>query len=350
LSPESHDWYKLHPGVKRIALNLYHDSRHLGEAIWNNIRRVVRVRRAIVRSRPHVVISFTDIMNVLTLIACTGLKVPVIVSERTEPRHHSIGLMWRGLRALCYPMASAIVIQTEALRGWATKWHRWKAVHVIPNPVQPNLGKVLKSSTAAQAERKVLALGRLGREKGYDLLVEAFGRCVRQHPNWVLVIVGEGEERDNLQAQALRLGVQERVRLIGRVLDPKPFLREADLFVLSSRYEGFPNALLEAMACGLPVIAADCPNGPREIIEHGINGLLAQRENVASLTEAMNRLMGNPSERERLGSGALDVRHRFGVDTIMRQWEGLIAPTCGGSLVHDCPSALHGNESRERLA
>jgi glycosyltransferase involved in cell wall biosynthesis len=173
-------------------------------------------------------------------------------------------------------------------------------------------------------------MGRLSREKGFDVLMRAFARCAATRPDWSLLIAGEGEERAHLVDLRGRLGLAARVRLPGRVADPGGLLRRADLFVLPSRHEGFPNALLEAMACGLPVVAFDCPSGPAEIVRPGQDGLLVPACDEEALAAAMRRLMDDEAERRRLGARAVEVLERFGLDRVMAAWETVVDGVAGG--------------------
>jgi glycosyltransferase involved in cell wall biosynthesis len=288
------------------------------------VRRALRLRRELRRLEPDLVISFLDTTNVLTLFASLGLDIPVIVSERVDPRHHPIGLSWSILRSLLYRYAAAVVVQSYALRDWASRLVGRKATHIIPNPISLELDASVKETSCENSGHMVVAMGRLAPQKAFDVLLKAFARCATKHARWSLVILGEGNERRNLEALAADLGIMDRTKLAGNVRDPASILMRADLFVCPSRYEGFPNALLEAMACGLAVIATDCPSGPREIVHDGVNGVLVGVDDVDALTAAMDRLMTNPGERQRLGKQAVNVLERFSIDRTMSRWDELI--------------------------
>ncbi len=348
ISGIAEDWYKLHSNVVRLGLNLDVPSSHFGQAIYWNARRVIQLRRALRRSRPNVVISFLGTTNVLTLMASWGLGLPIIVSERNDPSQYHIGRVWEGLRAMLYRRADAVVVQTLSVGHWCSKLIGGKAIHVIPNPVNPELNGSVKLLNRQGSGHTVVAVGRLGRQKGFDLLIQAFARCAAKHVDWSLAIIGEGRERTTLEALVATIGIADRVSLPGRVRDSFPILRGADLFVLSSRYEGFPNVLLEAMACGLPVIAADCPSGPRDIISDGVDGVLVPPSDVDALAAAMDRLMTDEVERQRLGAKALEVTERFSIDKIMEKWGEVLFSLSSGKLKAN-PSRASVKERRSEM-
>lgn len=314
-------FYALAPGVRHQALGLARASAGLLDALRANLGRIRTLRRAMLAShgeeRPGAVLTFMDTTNILALLALAGTGVPAIVCERTDPRLYDIGPLWRGLRRLAYPLAARVVAQTEAV--CRTLPGRCVA---LPNPVEPppDLGA---GWTPPQGSL-LLALGRLAPEKGFDLLLQAFASIATAHPDWTLVILGEGPERPALEALRASLGLEGRVLLPGRVDAPGGTLRRADLFVLSSRFEGFPNALCEAMACGLPAVAFDCPSGPGEIVRHGVDGLLAPPGDVGALAEALSALMGDDIRRRAMAARAPEVLERFGLEKVLDMWEELL--------------------------
>jgi glycosyltransferase involved in cell wall biosynthesis len=193
---------------------------------------------------------------------------------------------------------------------------------VIPNPVPPLANGTGPSNLPRP---RILAAGRLTHQKGFDLLIEAFSQLAGRYPDWHLVIAGEGEERPSLEAQRQALGLTERIHLPGFVADMGGLLASSELFVLPSRFEGFPNALCEAMAAGLAVIAADCPSGPADIICSGEDGLLVEPESPAALAQALERMMSDPQVRHAMGDKAQAISSRFHIARVLDRWFTLIS-------------------------
>ncbi len=317
---EHADQHQLSPEVVRVALGLLRPSPNVLVGAARALRRVAVLRSALLRLRPDRVLAFGDRTGVLALLATRGTGLPTFVSERTDPRHAPNKLPWKATRRLLYGTATAVVVQTESVGAWARQ--RWPRVRVIPNDV------TAPAASASPGERagplRLVAVGRLDRVKGFDLLVDAFAVLAPAHPEWSLTIFGEGPERAALEARATASRLDGRVLLPGRVPDATPHLLSAHLFALTSRREGFPNALLEAMACGLPVVACDCPSGPAEIVASGHDGLLVPPGEVAGLASALGSLMGNPAERARLGANARAVATRFAPERILALWSELL--------------------------
>lgn len=326
------DAYTLHPGVHRVALNLARASRNPIDGLWSNLRRIWKLRSLVRRLRPRAVVSFMTHTNLLVLLALGGTGVRVLVSERVHPSFMKIGRLRAALRGWLYPRAAAVVVQTaKAEKAMQRIVSRAKFV-VIPNPVsQVDVDGVqpyvpLRTRLSLMADAKIIiGMGRLDSQKGFDILIEAFVHLHPRFPDWRLVILGEGPARPTLEREVEESGLIGSVYLPGLVRNARKSLAEGDLFVLSSRFEGFPNVLLEAMACGRPVISFDCPSGPAEIIRNDYDGLLVKSGDTAVLRTAMSTLMLSPERRAKLGRNAREVLERFSMDRIMALWDELLS-------------------------
>lgn len=314
-------FFPLDPSVRYVPLALDGESSNLIEGAWNNVRRILRLRYTIREHAPKVVIAFMDQENILTTLAMQGLAVPVIVSVRIDPMLSPMGTLWRFMRAQVYPLTDYVVVPISRI-GAAFSSRIQRKVTVIPNPVFPP-GET--EPRQASATRTIIAVGRLTRQKGFDVLMHAFARLTDRYPDWRLNILGDGPLRAELEGLRVELNLTEVVKLQGESKNIHNYLAQADLFVLSSRYEGFPNALCEAMASGLAVVATDCRTGPGEIIEDGVNGLLASPDDVVSLAGCMDRLMSGDVERKRLGANARNISERFHPQKIAEMWDSLIS-------------------------
>ncbi|MBE9044416.1 glycosyltransferase family 4 protein [Pleurocapsales cyanobacterium LEGE 10410] len=322
-SEPSHDFYQLPPGVDRTALGIMKNSHGSIDAIKNNLKRISLIRKAIQLSCPDIVISHLTEFNILTTLALLNTNHPVIIAEHCDPNLISYGRLWEILRRIVYPFAGRLVSVSQGVEDYFTWLPQAKKI-VIYNPffIPHNSGvEVVEIPAGVNPEQQwIMSMGRLTQQKGFDLLLEAFAQVAPQHPDWQLVILGEGELRSDLEQLITKLNLQERVVLPGRVKDPFPLLRRAQLFVMSSRFEGFPLAHGEAMLCGLPVIATDCPSGPRELIRDGVDGILVPNQDRSALARAIERLISNPEERQRLAMSAPEVGIRFSLNKIIQRW------------------------------
>lgn len=312
--------YPIDRRVQIVRLSMRSASTSSRDAIASNLGRLRALRSAIRRSKPDGVISFMTENNVLTRLATLGLRGPVVVSERVVYQRPSIPRSWRTLRPIAYLLSTAIVMQTRDSVVEVPRWLRPK-VRVIPNPVPPG---PLKLTRSFEGRKQLVAMGRLSREKGFDLLLQAFARLAPRHPDWDLTIWGEGALKEQLTQQRDDLGLTDRVGIPGSTRTPREQLAASDIFVLSSRYEGFPNVLCEAMATGLPVVAFDCPFGPGEIIRNGVDGMLVPTGDVDALVAELDRLMSNEALRDRLGAEAVSIVERYSLANIAAQWEALL--------------------------
>ena len=293
--------------------------------VFRIFKRLGLLRACLKQLSPDIVISFNDVTNVMTLLALVGTRLPVIVGERNDPCQHPLKQPWRMLRCWTYRRAASVVCQTRSALNFFPELIRYRG-KVIPNPVQktdPQSKKCLLRSTGS-SKRILLAMGRLSAQKGFDLLIDAFAGLAAKHSDWILEIWGAGSELEDLKRRVLAAGLSERIQLSGFTANPVETMRRADIFVLSSRYEGFPNVLCEAMSGGLPVVSFDCPSGPAEIIRHDIDGILVPPANIEALSNALDQLMSNETERLRLAAHAVEISERFSMEKVMGWWADLV--------------------------
>ena len=324
-------FYPLDPAVRLLWI-----ADELGSLAKGPLAPVLKLkalRSLVQRERPDVIVSFLTNVNVMVLMATRGLGVPVIVCERTNPAvSTSATPTLQKLRRWLYPKADIVTVQAEAsLTAMSQLVPGIRRLEVVPNPLPPDLppARVPGSAAAGQRRLRLAAMGRLVASKRYTQLITVFERLAQRHPAWDLVIWGEGPMRPQLEEQLRRQGLTERVQLPGRTSSPWEELLAADLFVLTSEVEGFPNALLEAMALGLPSVSVDCPSGPKEITRDGRDARLVALNDEAALEQALDELMSDEQERRRLGvEGADSVRGRYGLQQVLAQWDGLFRAVC----------------------
>ena len=283
------------------------------------LRRLRHIRGLVNSLKPDVVISFLTKINVLTLIATMSTRVPVIISERNNPKAQGGRQLWAKLQSRLGKRSQAIIFQTEAVLRDADPGLRAKGV-VIANPCDP----IADASTGDLTEKRLVAVGRLTYQKGFDTLITAMSSVITDHPDARLTIFGEGPDRAALEAQIAEYDLGSAISLPGNTKRPGGWFADADLLVAPSRYEGFPNVVAEAAVSQLPVVATDCDYGPREIIRHGLNGLLVPVDDPDALASEISRVLSEPDVLVGLRDEALAVRERLKPETILSAWDAEI--------------------------
>ncbi len=285
------------------------------------------------RERPDVLVSFLWFPNVTAILArcVSGVPCRLIVSERLTIEGSREGfateLVRRMLIRLLYRAADRIVPNSVAMgRQFVDRFGvPGRKVAVMPNPVDIETIAALagggEPSPDADAAPVIVGMGRLVRQKGFDLLVRAMAE-VRSRAH--LVLIGEGPEEGALRGLAARIGVSARIEFAGFRANPYPVVGAASVFVLPSRYEGFPNALVEAMSLGIPCVASRCPTGPEEIVTDEVDGLLVPVEDPKGLAAAIDRLLEDAALRARLGRAAKERAREYDAAGVVRRFETLL--------------------------
>jgi glycosyltransferase involved in cell wall biosynthesis len=321
------DFYELPPAVERIALANDKYLQSTSNHIFVPFIRLIKIRSIIKEIQPQIILGMVTKANIYAILASIGLGIPVVISERNYPPRQPLGWFIRLLRKIIYRGASVIVVLTQNSGKWFKKNVPGVQVEIIPNaiawPLSELKPRVNVKDYFSDDELVFLSVGRLHIQKGHDLLIKAFTTIIAQNHKTKLAILGEGEERKKLSDLIKREGVQENVFLVGSVGNIADWYARADVFVLSSTYEGFPNVLLEALSAGCACISFDCNDGPRELIQNGINGMLVPPEDIDSLAKAINELAKNKKIREGLSIEAIKIRETYSDDFVFRKWKTL---------------------------
>lgn len=338
VGPEEPSYFPLHPGV--VVHRLSDPTARIARlGVGRSVRRIARLRAELQRLRPDLVVSFLTKVNILSLLATRTLDIPTVISERNNPQAQAKHFLWRIVEPLVQNRATRLVVQTSAILETVPMPLRERA-EVIANPC--DAGE--RDATQTSGERKIVAVGRLVDQKGFDTLIEAFAKVAGAFPEWSLSIYGEGPDRARLQDRIDALRLTGAVRLRGISDTPGEWTRDAALFVLSSRYEGFPNVLIEAMAAGIPAIATRCDFGPSEIIEDSVSGLLVPVDDTEALAAAMRPLMGDGALRLALSQAGRRAVERFSTEAIMAKWDACFRQALRDHASKAPALALHAGE------
>jgi GalNAc-alpha-(1->4)-GalNAc-alpha-(1->3)-diNAcBac-PP-undecaprenol alpha-1,4-N-acetyl-D-galactosaminyltransferase len=320
LSGPETDFFKLSAEVNRISLGGQTDSSSLISGLTANLQRIRLLRRELQKLQARYAIGLISHTNILLTLAGLGLETRIIISERNDPRRQSLGLVWNFLRRFIYPLADLVTANSRevvaALRAFVPEYK----LAYLPNPIAEfNL-----PAQDSPDSRLIIAVGRLHYQKAHDILISAFAKVASRYSDWRLEILGEGSERDILQGQIDDLGMNGKITLTGRVTNVAEHLAKASIFALPSRFEGTPNALLEAMSVGVAPVISDTTAGALEYVEDQENGLIIPVEDVDGLANAFFQLIENDTIRRDFAKRSIAKVQHLSLPEVARIWQATI--------------------------
>lgn len=302
--------YELDERINLINMTVDKNNKFKSAPKW-----VMLFRSYVRKRRPDVIVSFVARINIVVLLATLGMRVPIVISERNDPAADGRSKGIDFLTKMLYPKAKAVVFQTKRALNHFSGGIRKLGI-IIPNPISTEC-------CASHSTKKIVSVGRLAPQKNQRMLIEAFSALIKFHGDYSLYIYGEGALRNQLEQLIKDLKLEDKVFLPGNILDIHHQIADAEMFVLSSNYEGLSNALLEAMMMGLPCISTECA-GSDEIIIDGENGLLVPVGDKDRLIQAMVYLIENPDKRkEFINKGRVAVE-RCKASVVIKQWKDII--------------------------
>lgn len=319
--------YELNENVKFYTLDesktdIYHKTKKnmIGKAI-KFIKRIKNLNQYKKEWQPNIIVSFLPLSNFITLFSNMFYKVKTIISVRNDPEREYNNKTYKFLMNWLYPKTDGIVFQTKEAKAYFKESIQKKS-EIIPNPIHEDfIGKFY----TGKREKVIVSVGRLEEQKNHKILIEAFNNILNKHPEYKLIIYGDGKLKDDLTNFAAELNLQEKVLLPGSSKNIKEKIYNAEMFVLPSLYEGMPNALMEAMALGMPVISTDCPcGGPRYLIKNNVNGILVPVDNSREIEKAINKIIEDREFAKKIGENAHNICDTLAPSKINKKWENYI--------------------------
>lgn len=294
-------------------------SRGIWQSLKLNYSIYKRVKSILKKENIQLTIGFITQTNVFAILASKANKIPCLISERTNPKLAKIPKMWKILTKKFYPKADCIVVQTEAVKEHYSKLVNEEKIMVLPNPISKKLTQERKEQLR---ENIILNVGRLHWVKNQKLIIEAFANLNLK--DWKLQIVGEGGKRKELLALVKEKNAKN-IEIVGSKDNIQDYYNSAKIFAFTSFYEGFPNALLEAMHYGLTPVSTDCPSGPSELIENAKNGFLINNEDsLKELENCLKTLTENENLRIQMGISAKESTNKYKAVEVIKDWDKLI--------------------------
>jgi len=308
--------YNINNNVRRIDL---HKGRFKNHTLRSFLNLFKYYRKN--ENRPDIMVSFITQINLIAILIAKIYKIPVIGSEHNSHlRSQRPVYITKYTRDFVYPLANYITVLT----AFDIEFYSKKKVNVVVMP-NPCTFEPLQE-TVENRDKVILAVGNLDRfhHKGFDNLIDIAAMAIKEHPDWVLKIVGGGEKgTQHLKEKAAKMQIENQVVFAGFQNNVSEIMKGSEIFILSSRFEGLPMVLLEAMSQGMTCIAYDCKTGPSDIITDGENGLLIEDQNMEKMIQGLHRLMNKPELRYKLAQAGVSSLEKFSMATVISKWEKL---------------------------
>lgn len=321
------DEFALDQKVRRVHVGLTKEDENRSR-ISKMLRRIWYLRRFMKKEKPDVVVAFTRGVLYRALAAGIGTGIPVVISVRTDPVGHYDKKADKLRIPLLFPHAAGCVFQTEGAKAFFAPYLQENS-RIILNPLNP---KYVGVPEPAVRTKDVVQSGRLVDFKNQPMLIRAFLKVHEKHPDYTLKIYGPDSKdgtKEILESIIRENHAEDYVKLMGGSNTLEKDLADAALYAFSSDWEGLPNALMEAMALGLPVVSTDCPcGGPKTLIEDGVNGLLVPIMDEKAMTDGILRLIEDRELAERLGREARKISERANEDAVFEQWQTYLQGCC----------------------
>lgn len=314
-------FYILNENIKIIpCVDRINPSKNIFQALESNYILFKRIRATIKKEKTDLLISFLTTANILSILVSKFNKVPVIISERNNPYLETPSKIWQLMRYITYSKANYVIVQTEIIKNFYIKKIKKERLVMLPNPISKDLS--LKRDYGIPKKNIILNSGRLTYQKGQDMLIRAFSKTTNS--GWKLVLAGEGPNRIKYEKLINKLGLNDKVSLVGNIKDIHNLYNQSKIFAFSSLYEGFPNALIEAMHFGLACVSTNCPTGPSELIIDGENGYLVPMNDEQKMVDKLNILMQDEEKRELISIRAVKSVKKFEISNVVLQWKDVI--------------------------